>query len=411
MTEPVDFMQLLRWGNADGMLFALEALNLSERAAAMAPLRDVAKKIDQSAMGDFAAEWDGPLSSGHTRAATIALFPTLEHLLRAVPTDKDFIETDIYALFPHQLGKIMQTWTQLFASRPQNYDLQAYLQYGYKWWDFNEIHVVFDPAFTMTTLHTLNPPQLLEFCLYREEFAYNLFYAAFHQAPPAKMVNLEQIDGGMIHSTSIAGLVIPTLINIGTLKQDEVLKWCDAALAIPERRKSDLQWFQRLRKFLKENELSRLSNPTPRYWLEPYPQLLKIYREINAGISHPEVAPGSELETLLPLLEVYERSTWGGIMQSVQSFLLADDAEVLPKAAQALKDFGFAGMALTLENAREHWLISHKAPLEQNQMPSDEVYEKDDELDQKWMEQFSELQQFIEEKVEIYAQELGLIRD
>ncbi|MDY5585475.1 MAG: hypothetical protein SPG61_06790 [Arcanobacterium sp.] len=408
MTESLSFMNLLRWGNAEGIIFALENLSPQERVSALKPLTAVAKKMLTSAAGDFNSDWDGPLSSGHSRSANIILFPTISELKKKIPTDEKFIETDIYTLFPHQLGQIMRAWTHLFAKQLKNYDLQAYLSYAYKWWDYTDVKIAFDAEFTMTTLHTLTAPQLLEFCLMHEEFAYNLFSAAFHQAPPPKMINLEQIDGGILHSDSIAGLVIPTLIHVGTLKQEEVLAWCEYALEMPERKNSDLAWFRRVKKFLKNNELSRLSNPTPRYYLEPYPQLVNIYREITAGLQHPEITADSELETLLPLLDFFEHSTWGGIIICVQSFWLAEEEQTIDRAIKALKFFGFLQAAEVADAANTHWLASHKSVILRNQVPSDETYSQDEKLELEWNEHFPQLQNFIEEKVAHYAKVLAL---
>lgn len=402
------FEQLLRWGNPEGMLWKLQELPEEQRVAMLKPLRGTAKKILESETASYSDDWDGPLSSGHDRAAAIVRYPRAEDVARRVPEVQEFIEWDVPALFPKDLSMILASWGELFLKNPKHYDRVGNMLTAISWLKYNSLRIPFTQGVTLLlltggVLGGVGASRLYDVLAGKDELAFSLVKAAF-RIPGVKGASLEQADGGYFGENSIGGFLIPTLIYTGIITQSEVLTWCDGALIMPERSNYDKQWFRRLKKYLTSTAIPAISEPSERYWLSPRERLISVALDMQAGIAHPEIEHNSAAMRLLPLMLFLQHTDFGGleiglttthIDENPHSLHEADGHNIVEQACSELERLGLSEVAALVADCDAHWHKYREKHLERDLPYPDEAAEYDNELDRMWYDVSDSVEQAV----------------
>lgn len=376
--------ELVKYGNADGLLWALLEIPVNERVDELAPLRSVATAIFHSPSGEEDGPWMGPLSEGHSRAACMVLFPTLESVIEDIPFDHHFVEFDMPQLFEQDLARILVAWGERYLKRPDNSDEVASMLKTKTWWDIQEIYVPMTKGIALLyLLGGMNASQIYAWLCGRDELAYRLVRAAFHQ-PGSKGAMLELADTSEMYPDSLGGFLIPSLIRASVLTQGEVIDWCEHALAMDERTKRDKAWFARLKSYLESTTIDVLPGFDDRYWLEPHSQIINAYLDEKAGVSHPLIEARPELERILPFIGFKLHTELGGLMAGLADLHRKDEPELVNRAIDVLRESGLADAADVVEEANLHAASDLVNKTEPTGEEPDEWWETASELDERW---------------------------
>lgn len=392
-----DIGQLLRWGNADGILRALAPLTPDERAARVAPLSAAAAAISQAAPGDTGTHWDGPRSSGHLRAAALVQFPRPADLFTQVPQDRTFIAEDIPVLFPHQAARILHAWGELHLRHPTDRDRADRMLAARHW--FSRIDVPVPATRGVALLLLTGGPTAAELYAWppmHGGFGHRLLRTAF-AALGVPGAGLEDNDSRRARQDSLGGFLVPALIGAGVLRQDEVLAWCEDALHVPGRTQYEASWFHRLRRHLRTHPIPVIAEDTERFWLAPSAQLITADDVRRAGFDGAAELSLPEVQELLPVARLLEALVFSTLTRHT-GHLAATGGEQLDDVVDVLKASAVPEAADLIRQAEAHARQTHPdAPLPHDTRAA--AWERAERLDDRWLEVEPAVQSWLEARL------------
>ena len=237
----------VRNGRPLDALEVLEPLPLAQRKRAWTPaLREAADGIDMSpdSARDPQGRWVGRLRRAHWDAATVARLGTREAQIAAkrvhpieLPVARDLIPR----LFPEQLDVFVEVWSQAFLSNPKAWDRLRGVEAMFDW---AQQGLVPPPTQRGAVLLLISQPDLSRY-LDQHPVLIGTTLPLLFTVEGRSGASAAQRDETM-PGLSLGRHLVPRLIREGHWEREQVLQWCEQALAMP-RSAYELRWFRALR--------------------------------------------------------------------------------------------------------------------------------------------------------------------
>lgn len=238
----------VRNGRPLDALEVLEPLPLAQRRRAWTPaLREAADGIDLSpdSARDPQGRWVGRLRQAHWDAATVARLGTREAQIaakRVHPVELPVARDLIPRLFPEQLDVFVEVWSQAFLSNPKAWDRLRGVEAMFDW---AQQGLVPPPTQRGAVLLLIALHDLSEY-LDEHPVLIGTTLPLLFQVEGRKGASAAQRDHETRPALSLGRHLVPRLIREGHWEREQVLQWCEQALAMP-RSAYELRWFRALR--------------------------------------------------------------------------------------------------------------------------------------------------------------------
>lgn len=221
-----------------------ENLDHDDRQSLRTTVTTTARAIQygQGGSRDEARRWVGELRSGHDLAAQIALLATssLTQACRMGGLDSTVARDCLPSLFPHDLPQFVNAYATRFLSDPKAWDRNVGIDAMFDWAQQGLIAPPTQHGAVLVLLCWAPGPSAWTY-IRKHPVTITTTLPRLFDVPGIKGASAAQHD-----ETAVGGrydnYVIPRLIRECHWQRDDVLTWCDRALAVP-RSAYEYRWF------------------------------------------------------------------------------------------------------------------------------------------------------------------------